>query len=246
MRIKTAEQVAGIKAAGAVTTEILDWLGDRVVAGVTTEQIDNWVREHLEGRGAVPATLGYRGYPKSCCTSINEVVCHGIPENRPLVDGDIINIDVTSVLNGFYGDASRMYLVGKVAPEAVRLSEVTRQCLQRGVEAVRPGGHIGDIGAAIQAHAEASGFSVVRAFVGHGTGVHFHEDPQVPHFGRRGHGERIVEGSVFTIEPMINAGHWDVRMLDDGWTVLTADGSLSAQWEHTLLVGPDGAEILAY
>ncbi len=245
VRVKTPEQVEGIRAAGAVTTEILDWLEDRVIAGVTTEQIDDWVRAMMEERGAVPATLGYRGFPKSCCTSINEVVCHGIPEPRPLVDGDIVNIDVTSVLNGFYGDASRMYLVGDVDFEAERLSQVTRECLARGVAAVRPGGHLGDIGAAIQEHAEAAGFSVVRAFVGHGTGVRFHEDPQVPHFGRRGHGERIIEGSVFTIEPMINAGHWDVKMLPDGWTVLTADGSLSAQWEHTLYVGSEGAEILA-
>ena len=242
--IKTPEQIAGIRAAGALTRDILDLLESRVETGVTTNQIDRWVAEHLAEHGAVAATLGYKGYPKSCCTSINEVVCHGIPEDRALRDGDIVNIDVTSILGGYYGDASRMYLVGNAAPQARRLSEVTRECLERGIGAVRHGGFIGDIGHAIQSHAEANGFSVVRAFVGHGVGIDFHEEPQIPHFGRQGHGAPLVAGSVFTIEPMINAGHWETKTLDDGWTAVTCDGSLSAQWEHTVLVTEDGGEKL--
>ncbi len=242
--VKTAEQIAGIRAAGVLTREILDLLTDRVKPGVTTNQIDRWVVERTQECGAIAATLGYKGYTKSCCTSINEVICHGIPEDRELLDGDIVNIDVTPVLDGYYGDASRMYMVGNVSPAARRLVEVTHACLERGIAAVRDGARLGDIGHAIQTHAEANGFSVVRAFVGHGTGVDFHEEPQVPHYGRRGHGALMKAGTVFTIEPMINAGHWDARILDDGWTAVTADGSLSAQWEHTILVTEDGVEKL--
>ncbi|MDH5752152.1 MAG: type I methionyl aminopeptidase, partial [Deltaproteobacteria bacterium] len=194
--------------------------------------------------GAVPAPLNYKGFPKSVCTSVNEVVCHGIPGDRVLKDGDIINIDVTPILNGYYGDTSRMYLVGDVSAEARKLVDVTRECLQLGIDQVRPGGFIGDIGHAIQQHAESHGYSVVRDFVGHGTGVRFHEDPQVPHFGRKGTGPQIFAGMVFTIEPMINKGGWRIRVLKDDWTAVTQDGTLSAQWEHTILVTDNGVEIL--
>jgi len=244
VRLKTPEEIEGIRAAGALTRDILDMLEERVAAGVTTEQIDVWVQEALSSGGATAATLGYKGYPKSCCTSINEVVCHGIPEARELVDGDIVNIDVTSILDGYYGDASRMFLIGEVSEQAKKLVVVTRECLDRAIETVRHGAFLGDIGHAIQQHAESNGFSVVRAFVGHGTGVDFHEEPQVPHYGRRGHGQPLQAGSVFTIEPMINAGHWDVKILADGWTAVTIDDSLSAQWEHTILVTRDGVERL--
>ena len=212
---------------------------------MSTEEIDRWVYEQTISRGARPATLGYKGYPKSTCTSINEVVCHGIPDaGRILRSGDIINVDVTSVLDGYFGDASCMYMVGKVSDEARRLVAVTKECLDLGVAAVRPNGRVGDIGHAIQSHAEAQGFSVVRQFVGHGTGTKFHESLQVPHFGRRGHGPWLAPGMVFTVEPMINAGHYGVEILDDDWTAVTHDGSLSAQWEHTVAVTEDGVDVL--
>ena len=242
--IKTAEQIEGMRRAGRLTREILDLVASRIGAGVTTEEIDRWVFEAMEAAGARPATLGYKGYPKSCCTSINEVVCHGIPEDRALSSGEIINVDVTSILDGYFGDASRMFLIGKVSEEARRLVEVTRECLELGIRAVRPAGHLGDIGEAIQTHAESHGFSVVRKFTGHGIGLDFHEDPQVLHFGRRGEGVEMVPGMTFTIEPMINAGTWRVKILNDGWTAVTTDGSLSAQWEHTVAVTEDGVDVL--
>ncbi|MDH4247007.1 MAG: type I methionyl aminopeptidase [Deltaproteobacteria bacterium] len=242
--IKTPTQIAGIRRAGRLAARTLDMLTERIVPGVTTEQINTWVHEFTLQAGAIPAPLNYKGFPKSVCTSINEVVCHGIPEDRALREGDIINVDVTPILDGYYGDSSRMYLVGQVSPAARRLVEVTRQCLERGIAQVRPGGHVGDIGHAIQTFAEGHKFSVVRDFVGHGTGVQFHEDPQIPHFGRPGRGPVLVPGMVFTIEPMINAGGWPVRILEDQWTAVTADGSLSAQFEHTVLVTEEGVEIL--
>lgn len=242
--IKSPAQIAGIRRASQLTREILDMLTPRVVPGVTTNQINTWVHEHTIAAGATPSPLNYKGFPKSVCTSVNEVVCHGIPEDRELLDGDIVNIDVTCTLDGFFGDASRMYLVGNVSPEAKRLVQVTRECLERGIAVVAPGGFIGDIGAAIEAHAKANGYSVVRDFVGHGTGVRFHEEPQVPHFGRKGTGQRLVPGMVFTIEPMINMGDWPVRILADGWTAVTADGSLSAQFEHTITVTETGVDVL--
>lgn len=242
--LKSREQVAGIRRACQLTREILDSLEGRIREGVSTNDIDRWVHDAITARGARPAPLGYQGFPKSVCTSVNTVVCHGIPDDRALAAGDILNVDVTTVLDGYYGDASRMYLIGEVAPEARRLVAVTRQCLERGVAAVHPGGTVGDIGHAIQSHAEAAGFSVVRKFVGHGTGVQFHEPPQIPHFGKPGKGPKLVPGMVFTIEPMVNAGHWEVKILDDGWTAITADGSLSAQWEHTVVVTSDGVEVL--
>lgn len=242
--IKTSEQIEGIRAAGRLAAELLDKVGEIIVPGATTEDINTWVHEATVAAGAVSAPLNYKGFPKSVCTSINEVVCHGIPGDRVLEEGDIINVDVTPILNGYYGDSSRMYAVGTVSDEAERLMRVTRECLERGIAAVSPGRFIGDIGHAIQTHAEAEGYSVVRDFVGHGTGVRFHEDPQVPHFGKPGTGRPLLPGMVFTIEPMINAGNWPVLILEDDWTAITTDGSLSAQWEHTLAVTEQGADIL--
>ena len=242
--IKTPEQIRGIRAAGKLTWELLEMLEGRIRPGIATDDIDAWVHEMTLARGAVSAPLNYKGFPKSVCTSINEVVCHGIPGPRVLEEGDIVNVDVSPILHGYYGDSSRMYAVGRIGPDAERLVRVTRECLERGIAQVRPGGHIGDIGHAIQTHAEGQGYSVVRDFVGHGTGLRFHEDPQVPHFGRPDTGEALVPGMVFTIEPMINAGDWRVRILVDHWTAVTVDGSLSAQWEHTVAVTEDGVEVL--
>jgi methionyl aminopeptidase len=244
IRLKSREQIEGIRRAGRLTREILELVGTRIGPGVTTEEVDRWIAEATAARGATAASLGYRGFPKSSCTSVNEVVCHGIPGPRVLVAGDIVNVDVTTILDGYYGDASDMYLIGEVSPLARRLVEVTRECLELGVARVGPGGHAGDIGAAIQAHAEAAGFSVVRNFGGHGIGFEFHEEPFIAHFGKRGSGPPLRPGMVFTIEPMVNAGAYAVEILDDGWTALTKDGSLSAQWEHTVAVTEDGVDVL--
>jgi methionyl aminopeptidase len=242
--LKTAEEIEGIRRAGQLTKSLLDGLDEIVRPGVTTEEIDLWVHERMVAAGGQPATLGYKGYTKSTCTSINEVVCHGIPGDRVLVEGDIVNIDVTSILDGYYGDASRMYCVGRVGEEAARLVAVTRQALELGIAQVRPGGRLGDVGAAIERHARAHGFSVVKNFGGHGIGRVFHEEPFVPHFGRAGTGAPLVPGMVFTIEPMLNQGTWKVKVLDDGWTAVTGDGKLSAQWEHTVAVVEDGVDVL--
>jgi methionyl aminopeptidase len=243
--IKTEAQIEGIRKSCQLTREILDLLETRIVAGITTEDIDRWVYDATVAHGAIPAPLNYRGFPKSVCTSLNEVVCHGIPTpERVLQVGDILNVDVTSILGGYYGDASRMFLIGEVSEAARQLVAVTRECLDLGIAQVRPGNHLGDIGHAIQQHAEAHGYSVVRAFVGHGTGIHFHEPPDVLHYGEPGAGAVLAPNMVFTIEPMINAGGYGVEVLDDGWTAVTADGSLSAQWEHTVLVTAAGVEVL--
>jgi len=242
--LKTAEQVDGIRKSCQLTREILDMLDPRIVAGITTDQIDRWVHEYTLDHGATPAPLNYRGFPKSVCTSLNDVICHGIPGPTVVREGDILNVDVTTLLDGYYGDCSRMWLIGEVSEEARKLVEVTRECMYLGIEQVVPGNRIGDIGHAIQQHAESHGYSVVRRFVGHGTGVRFHEPPDVFHYGNPGSGITLLPDMVFTIEPMINAGHHEIRVLDDGWTALTADGSLSAQWEHTVRVTEDGVEIL--
>jgi len=242
--IKTPEQIEGIRRSCQLTRRILDEITPRIAPGITTDDINRWVHELTVAAGAIPAPLHYRGFPKSVCTSLNEVICHGIPGDRLLVEGDILNVDVTSILDGYYGDASRMFLVGEVAPEARRLVEVTRECLELGIAQVRPGNTTGDIGHAIQQHAESQGYSVVRMFVGHGVGVHFHEPPDIAHYGHPHTGVSLVPGMIFTIEPMINIGTYEVVILDDGWTALTADGSLSAQWEHTVLVTADGVEVL--
>jgi len=242
--IKTPEQIEGIRRSCQLTRRILDEITPRIAPGITTDDINRWVHELTVAAGAIPAPLHYRGFPKSVCTSLNEVICHGIPGDRVLVEGDILNVDVTSILDGYYGDASRMFLVGEVAPEARRLVEVTRECLDLGIAQVRPGNTTGDIGHVIQQHAESQGYSVVRMFVGHGVGVHFHEPPDIAHYGHPHTGVSLVPGMIFTIEPMINIGTYEVVILDDGWTALTADGSLSAQWEHTVLVMADGVEVL--
>ena len=244
VNIKTEAEIDGIRKASHVTRDILDALEERIRPGISTEQINQWVNEMTAAAGAIAAPLNYRGYPKSVCTSINEVVCHGIPTpERILQDGDILNIDVTSILDGFYGDSSRMFLIGDVSEEARKLVEVTRECMYLGIEQVKPSSTLGDVGHAIQSHAESHGYSVVRAFVGHGTGVRFHEPPDVYHYGEPGVGVALQRNMVFTIEPMINIGGYEVTVLEDEWTAITTDRSLSAQWEHTLRVTDDGYEI---
>ncbi len=243
--LKTAAQIEGIRKSCHLTRDILDQVTERIRPGISTEDINGWVDAMTRAGGAIPAPLNYRGYPKSTCTSINEQVCHGIPSPKIILkEGDILNIDVTCILDGYYGDSSRMFLIGKVSPKAIQLVEVTRECMERGIAQVKPGNTLGDIGHAIQQHAEAHHFSVVRAFVGHGTGIRFHEPPDVLHYGRPGQGIRLVPGMVFTIEPMINVGAYEIKVLDDGWTAVTLDGELSAQWEHTVLVTEDGVEVL--
>lgn len=242
--IKTESQIEGIRQACQFSKGILDSLEGKIVPGLRTDKIDEWVHDFTINNGAVPATLNYRGYPRSCCTSINDVVCHGIPEARELQEGDIVNIDVTSILHGYYGDTSRMYLVGNPSPLARKLVEVARECLYLGIEQVRPLNRIGDIAYAIEQHANAHGFSVVRDYGGHGVGLQFHEEPFVHHYGERDSGMVLMPNMVFTIEPMINAGTYKCHTLADGWTTLTADGSLSAQWEHTVRVTDDGVEVL--
>jgi methionyl aminopeptidase len=234
-----------MRAAGRLAAELLDAVENEIHAGMTTEDLDHLVDELTRARGAVSAPYRYRGFPAHCCTSVNNVICHGIPSSRrALREGDIINVDVTPILDGFHGDASRTFLIGDVAPAARQLVEDTYKSLWLGIRAVRPGATIGDIGYAIQSYVEPRGYSVVRDFCGHGIGRSFHTSPAVPHFGRPGTGERLRPGMTFTIEPMINAGDWRCRILDDGWTAVTADGSLSAQFEHTLLVTDNGAEVL--
>jgi methionyl aminopeptidase len=234
---------AGMRQAGGLVAEVLDLLVDEVKPGVTTEKLDKSVFEFARGRGALPATLMYRGYGKSICTSINHVVCHGIPNDKPLREGDIVNIDVTLVLDGWHGDSSRMYLVGEVPRRAERLVEVTYEAMMAGIAAIRPGGMIGDIGAAIQSVVEPNHMSVVRDFCGHGVGRLFHDEPNVVHIGRKGEGAVLRPGMFFTVEPMINLGRPHVKVLSDGWTAVTRDRSLSAQFEHSVGVTETGVEI---
>lgn len=239
------EAFAGMRKAGQLAAAALDMLVPHVQPGVTTEHIDDLVFQFAMDHGALPATLNYRGYPKSCCTSINHVVCHGIPAPKPLRNGDIVNIDVTLIVDGWHGDTSRMYPVGEISRKAQRLMDVTFECLRRGVAAVKPGNTTGHIGAAIQAYAEAERCSVVRDFCGHGLGRVFHDKPNILHYGRAGEGPEFKPGMLFTIEPMINLGtHETVLDPSDGWTVRTRDGRHSAQHEHTILVTEDGHEIL--
>jgi methionyl aminopeptidase len=233
----------GMRRAGRLAAECLDALYDIVRPGVTTQRIDDFIFDFGLSHGAMPATLNYRGYRKSSCTSINHVVCHGIPNEKPLREGDIVNIDVTFVLDGWHGDSSRMYAAGELKRAAERLIEVTYECLMRGVEAIHPGGRMGDIGHAIQTYAEAERCSVVRDFCGHGVGRAFHEPPNVLHYGQPGEGQEIRPGMIFTVEPMINLGRPHVKLLSDGWTAVTRDRSLSAQFEHTVGVTQSGVEI---
>ncbi|HEY7840162.1 MAG TPA: type I methionyl aminopeptidase [Gammaproteobacteria bacterium] len=243
--IKTPAEIEKMRVAGRLAAEVLSMIGPHVRAGVTTDALDRICHEYIvDELHAIPAPLNYRGFPRSICTSVNHVVCHGIPGERVLKDGDIINVDVTVIKEGFHGDTSRMYFVGEPSIRARRLVEVTRECMWRGIRLVKPGTRLGDIGHAIQSHAEANNFSVVREYCGHGIGREFHEEPQVLHYGERGSGLPLEAGMTFTIEPMINAGKRHVKLLPDNWTVVTKDHSLSAQWEHTVLVTKTGHEIL--
>ena len=241
--IYAPEDFAGMRAAGRLAAETLDMITPHVRPGVTTEHLDRVCHEFVIAHGAIPAPLNYRGYPKSICTSINHVVCHGIPGDRRLEDGDILNIDVTVILDGWHGDSSRMYSAGAPSTKAKNLMDVTYEAMMRGVRAVKPGATLGDVGHAIQVYVESQRFSVVRDFCGHGIGRRFHEPPNVLHFGRTGDGPELRPGMFFTIEPMVNAGRPEVKILDDGWTAVTRDRSLSAQFEHMVGVTEDGCEI---
>jgi methionyl aminopeptidase len=251
VEIKTAREIEAMRAVGQLAAESLSLVGSLIRPGVTTEEINRFVHQDTLKKGARPAPLNYRGagggppFPKSVCTSVNEVVCHGIPGSYALKDGDIVNVDITHLYKGFHGDTSATFYVGRrISDGAKRVTEVARRCLALGIEQVRPGGRLGDIGAAIQEFAEKHGCSVVRDFVGHGIGRRFHDEPKVSHYGQRGTGIRFRPGMTFTIEPMINLGSYEVELLDDEWTAVTADGSLSAQFEHTVLVTENGVEIL--
>jgi len=234
----------GMRRAGRLAAQTLDFITPHVAPGITTGELDQLCHEFIVGHDAVPAPLGYRGFPKSICTSVNHVVCHGIPGEKQLKRGDSINIDVTVIKDGFHGDTSQMFFAGEPSVLARRLAEVTREAMYAGIRKVRPGARLGDIGWAVQQVAESNGYSVVREYCGHGIGRIFHEDPQILHYGRPGTGLELVPGMTFTIEPMLNAGRPETRLLPDGWTVVTKDHSLSAQWEHTVLVTNTGYEIL--
>lgn len=246
--IKTPEQIEGIRRSGVVNTGVLDLVESKIRPGMSTAEIDRLVYDYTTAHGAVPAPLNYEGFPKSVCTSVNEVVCHGIPsEDEILEEGDIVNVDVSTILDGYYSDASRMFIVGQTSPEKEKLVRVAKECLDVGREAARPWGFVGDIGKAIARHAHKNGFSVVRDLCGHGVGLEFHEDPEVDHYNTHRHGMLLVPGMVFTIEPMINMGTWEVFIdEEDGWTVVTEDELPSAQWEHTFVMTEDGLEVLTH
>ncbi len=242
--IKTADDIAKMRIAGRLAAEVLEMIGEHVQIGVTTDELNTICHDYIVNvQKAIPAPLNYNGFPKSICTSINHVVCHGIPNDKPLKDGDIINIDITVIKDGYFGDTSKMFSVGKTSEWAERLCRVTQECLYKGIEIVRPGTRLGDIGEVIQKHAESNGYSVVREYCGHGIGTVFHEEPQILHYGKAGTGLELKEGMTFTIEPMINLGKKETRLLGDGWTAITKDRKLTAQWEHTLVVTADGYEI---
>jgi methionyl aminopeptidase len=248
--IKTPEEIEKMRLACRLGAEVLDYIAPFVRVGVSTAELNRLCHAYMvDVQGTVPATLnyappGHTPYPFSICASLNHQICHGMPNERPLKNGDIVNIDITVIKDGFHGDTSRMFLLGEPSIQAKRLCDITFECMWLGIQATRPGGHLGDIGAAIQKHAEKNGYSVVREFCGHGVGRKFHEDPQVLHYGRAGGGVELKPGMIFTIEPMINAGKAAISALPDGWTVVTKDRSLSAQWEHTILVTGEGVEVL--
>jgi len=244
IRLKDPKDVEGIREAGKLVVETLDRVEEMIRPGIVTDEINAFVDEFTRQHGAIPAPLNYNGFPKSVCISVNDVICHGIPGEWALSDGDIVNIDVTSILNGYYADANKTFFCGQVSKEAEKIVSVARESLRLGIEQVRPGNRIGDIGHAIQAYAEGQGCSVVREMQGHGVGFKFHEAPGVPHFGKPGKGVPMIPGMVFTVEPMVNLGDYHMRILDDKWTVITVDGSLSAQFEQTLVVTDDGCESL--
>jgi methionyl aminopeptidase len=243
--IKTPEEIEKMRVAGRLAAEVLDMIEPHVQPGITTEELNRICHDHIvKEQGATPAPLNYRGFPKSICTSVNHQVCHGIPGNKRLKNGDIVNIDITVIKDGFHGDTSKMFFVGEASVLARRLVKVTREALRIGIEQVKPGARLGDIGQAIQAYVEPHNYSVVHEYCGHGIGRDFHEEPQVLHYRTRDPGPTLQPGMCFTIEPMVNAGKRHVKLLPDGWTVVTKDRSLSAQWEHTILVTEDGYEIL--
>jgi len=244
--IKTPEDIAKMRVAGRLAAEVLEMIDEHVKPGVTTEHLNQLCHDYIVNvQQAIPAPLNYKGFPKSICTSVNHVVCHGIPtEQKVLKDGDIINIDVTVIKDGYHGDTSKMWAVGKPKPGTERLIQITQECMYQGIELVKPGARLGDIGHVIQQHAEKHRFSVVRDYCGHGIGQVFHEEPQVMHYGKPGTGLELKEGMIFTIEPMINQGKYHTKLLPDEWTAVTKDRKLSAQWEHTILVTADGHEVL--
>lgn len=246
--IKNQEQIEGIKASSKINTAALDLVAKKIKVGMSTEDINKLVHDFTISQGAIPAPLNYGGFPKSICTSINDEVCHGIPSKDIILqEGDIVNVDISTIYNGYFSDASRMFKIGKVHPKLEKLVDVAKECLDIGVKAAKPWGFLGDIGEAVQKHAESHGYSVVRAFGGHGIGIKFHEDPFVAHVGKRGTGMLLVPGMTFTIEPMINMGGHEIFIdSDDNWTVLTKDGYPSAQWEYTVLITETGVEILTY
>ena len=246
--IKSDKDIQGIKKSAVINTGVLDHVANHIKAGMSTDDIDQLVYDYTVSHGAIPAPLNYEGFPKSVCTSINDEVCHGIPSKDIILqEGDIINVDVSTIFHGYYSDASRMFMIGEVSDEARRLVETTKECLNIGMKAVKPWGHVGDIGAAISAYAHEQGYSVVVDFAGHGVGKEFHEDPVISHSGIAGSGMVLAPGMIFTIEPMINQGDYHLYIDEDnGWTSYTADGSLSAQWEHTILVTEHGIEVLTY
>jgi methionyl aminopeptidase len=243
--IKTATEIEKMRIAGRLAAEVLEMIEPHVVPGITTNELNNICHDYIVNvQNAIPAPLNYRGFPKSICTSVNQQVCHGIPGEKKLKSGDIVNIDITVIKDEYHGDTSKMFCVGEVSPHAKRLIKITQESMYLGIQQVKPGATLGDIGQAIQKHAEGNRYSVVREFCGHGIGKVFHEDPQVLHYGKAGTGEVLQPGMIFTIEPMINLGKRHIKILSDGWTVVTKDRSLSAQWEHTVLVTADGHEIL--
>ena len=246
IQLRSEADIAKMREAGRLAAEVLELIGDYVVPGVSTDELDRICHEHIVNvQKAIPACLGYRGFPKSVCTSVNQVVCHGIPsEKKILKSGDIINIDVTVIKDGWYGDTSKMFAVGTVAPHAQRLIDISQECLYQAIAIVRPGVRLGDIGHLIQTHAEKNYYSVVREYCGHGIGTEFHEEPQILHYGTPNTGLTLVKGMTFTIEPMVNAGKHGTKLKGDGWTVETRDGRLSSQWEHTLAVTDNGCEVL--
>lgn len=244
IHLKSKEEIEAIRRSGRLASRTLDFAAEHLRPGITTGQLDKLIHQFITDHGAVPATLGYRGYPASSCISINEVVVHGIPGPRVIAEGDLVKIDVTTILDGYYGDTARTFCVGQVSPVARKLAEATEKSMYLGINEVKSGARLGDIGAAIQEFIEPQGFSIVRDFVGHGVGKDFHEEPSVAHYGRRGTGLRLKPGMVFTIEPMINEGVWNVKILKDNWTAVTTDGKLSAQFEHTVAVTEEGFDIL--
>lgn len=245
IHIKTAQEIEKMRVAGRLAAEVLDMITPHVVTGTTTDQLNKICHDYITNeQEAIPAPLNYHGFPKSICTSVNHVVCHGIPGNKKLKSGDIINVDITVIKDGFHGDTSRMFTVGKPSILAERLVRISEECMWKGIELVKPGARLGDLGHAIQQHAEKNNFSVVREYCGHGIGRNFHEDPQILHYGKPETGIVLEAGMTFTVEPMINTGKAAVKLLPDQWTVVTKDRSLSAQWEHTLVVNEQGYEIL--